>query len=251
MLVGPPGNQRRIAFIRRAGKPDGKPGIVWLPGLMSDMRSTKACALDDWAGGQGRSLLRFDYSGHGLSSGAFTGGSISLWLEEALAVIRAQTAGPQILVGSSMGGWLSLLVARALAQAGEADRLHAMLLIAPAVDFTKELLRQWQAPDVAKQFDAAGNWLRPSDYGAPMPFSRLLLEDGANHQLNGTLIRSHCRVHILQGMQDAAVPWKTATGLTEHLASDPVVLTLIRDGDHRLSRPQDIALLLETVAGMG
>ena len=251
MLVGPAGNQRQIAFIRREGVVDGKPGIVWLPGLMSDMRSTKASALDEWAGEQGRSLLRFDYSGHGLSSRVFTDGSISQWLEEALAVIRAQTQGPQILVGSSMGGWLSLLVARALAQTGEAARLHAMVLIAPAVDFTMELHRQWQDPHIAKQFDAAGNWLRPSDYGAPMPFSRLLLEDGVNHQLIGTLIRSHCRVHILQGMQDAVVPWKTATGLTEHLASDPAVLTLIRDGDHRLSRSQDIALLLETIAAMG
>ena len=251
MRVGPAGNQRRIAYIRRAGKPDGKPGMVWLPGLMSDMRSTKAGALEDWAGRQGRSLLRFDYSGHGLSSGAFTQGCISQWLEEALAVIRAHSEGPQILAGSSMGGWLALLAARALAQAGETARLHAMVLIAPAVDFTVELLRQWQAPGGAKEVDAAGNWLRPSDYGAPMPFSKLLLEDGASHQLHGTLIRSHCRVHILQGMQDAVVPWQTATRLTEHLASDPVVLTLIRDGDHRLSRPQDIALLLETIAAMG
>lgn len=252
MAVGTAAQQRSIAFLRRHAVPgNAQPGLVWLPGFMSDMASTKASALDGWAAGQGRALLRFDYSGHGVSGGRFEDGTISLWLEEALALVRAQSRGPQVLVGSSMGGWLALLLARALAKAGEAARLHALVLIAPAVDFTQQLIEPKLTPEIARQIETTGQWLRPSAYGAPYPITRGLLHDGRLHNLFGTVLRSHCPVHILQGMQDPDVPWQHAMQLVEHLASDPVVISLIRDGDHRLSRPEDIAMLLQVIEGMG
>ena len=246
-------NGRRIAFMRRnAGSGNTRPGLGWLPGFKSDMASTKASALDARCAAQGRALLRFDYSGHGVSEGRFEDGTIGQWLDDALAVVRAQSQGPQILVGSSMGGWLALLIARALAAAGEAARLGGMVLIAPAVDFTQPLMWEKFSPEIRRELQRTGQWLRPSAYGlAPYAITMALVEEGRNHLLFGKPVRSHCPVHILQGMQDPDVPWQHAMTLVEHLAADPVVITLVKDGDHRLSRAEDVARLFAAVDGMG
>jgi hypothetical protein len=247
-------NRRRIAFRRRfpGDGGNGRPGVVWLGGFKSDMLSTKAQRIDDWAAARGRAFLRFDYGGHGESEGLFEEGTIGQWAQESLALIRAHTEGPQILVGSSMGGWISLLVARELALAGEADRLAGMVLIAPAVDFTQALI--WaQLPEAARaDIMERGFWLRPTAYGPEAyPITRALIEDGRRHLLLGGVVRSHCPVHILQGMQDPDVPWEHAMTLVHHLAGDPVSLTLIKDANHRQSREEDIVRLLGAVEAMG
>jgi len=243
--------RRPIAFRRRAPVRDGLPGIVWLGGFKSDMASTKASALDAHCERRGQALLRFDYSGHGASGGRFEDGTVSRWLEESLAAIRALTSGRQILVGSSMGGYLALLVARALAAAAETARLTGMVLIAPAVDFTEALM--WARASAAERraIVESGVWLRPSAYSdAPYPITRGLVEDGRRHLLLGQTVRSFCPVRILQGMRDEDVPYRCALTLVEHMAGDPVTLTLIKDGDHRLSRPQDLTLLFEAIDGL-
>ncbi len=244
MQIGDP--PRSIAYRKRpATEGANRPGGIWLGGFRSDMQSTKAARLDEQAGAQGRAFLRFDYSGHGESGGRFEDGTIGAWLEESLALIRAQTSGPQILVGSSMGGWIALLAARALAQAGEADRLAGLLLIAPAVDFTQELLWPKLPPAARRDLERNGVWLRPSAYSPePIPITARLIEEGRQNLLMGAPIRAYCPVHILQGMQDPDVPYAHALHLVEHLAQDPVAITLIKDGDHRLSREEDIARLL-------
>ncbi len=243
--------RRPIAFRRRAPVRDGLPGIVWLCGFKSDMASTKASALDEHCAERGQALLRFDYSGHGASGGRFEEGTVSRWLEESLAAIRAGTSGRQILAGSSMGGYLALLVARALAAAGETARLAGMVLIAPAVDFTEASMWANAAEEARRAIVETGVWLRPSAYSdEPYPITRDLIEDGRRHLLLGQTVRSHCPVRILQGMRDDSVPYRRALTLVEHMAGDPVTLTLIKDGDHRLSRPQDLALLFEAIEGL-
>ncbi|MBM3607694.1 MAG: alpha/beta fold hydrolase [Alphaproteobacteria bacterium] len=215
------------------------------------MLSTKAERIAQWANANGRAFLRFDYSGHGESEGRFEDGTIGGWSRQSEAMIRKLTQGPQILVGSSMGGWIALLVARSLAQLGESHRLAGMALIAPAVDFTKELM--WpQLPDAAKRdVLEKGFWLRPTQYAdEPYPVTRKLFEDGRENLLFNAPVRSHCPVHILQGMEDPDVPWRHAQKLAEHLAQDPVTLTFIRDGDHRLSREEDIERLLRAIEGL-
>ena len=162
-------------------------------------------------------------------------------------MFRAQTSGPQILIGSSMGGWIALLLARALATAGETRRLKGLILIAPAVDFTAHL---WDglSKEIRRTIETEGKWLRPSQYSPePYPITRRLIEEGRDHLLLGGTIRTHAPVHILQGMQDPDVPWKRATLLVEHLAGDPAVLTLIKDGDHRLSREEDLQRLFAAI----
>ena len=245
--VGDGPSRRRIAFRRRPPAREGQPGVVWLGGFKSDMTSTKAAALDDHCARRGQALLRFDYSGHGASGGRFEDGTISHWLEESLATIRAAASGPQILVGSSMGGYLALLAARTFEAAGEAARLAGMVLIAPAVDFTEVLM--WQRfPEAAKRDLAEkGEWLRPSEYGEPYPITRGLIEEGRQHLLLGGMIETGCPVRILQGVQDPDVPWNHAVALTSRLAQDDVVLTLVKDGDHRLSRPEDLERLIKAV----
>ncbi len=244
----PSGNPRRLAMRWRAGK---GPGIVWLGGFKSNMLSSKAARLDGFAAAQGRSCLRFDYSGHGQSGGLFEDGVIGAWLAESLAMLRQQTQGPQIVVGSSMGGWIALLVARALEKLGETARLHGMVLIAPAVDFTEALL--WpRMPEAARRdIETKGVWMRPSDYSTePYPVTRALFEDGRRHLLLDGTVRSYCPVHILQGLRDPDVPWRHAMKLVEHMHGDPVTVTTIADGDHRLSREEDIARLLAAVQAL-
>ena len=246
--VGEGSGGRRIAVRARTGS---GPGLFWLGGFNSDMRGTKALALDAWAAEHGRACIRFDYSGHGESGGAFIDGTIGRWLEEALAVFEQFCRGPQVVIGSSMGGWMALLLARAIANrdAKEAT-LAGLVLIAPAPDFTEQLMWNAFSDEVREEIRTKGVWMRPSEYGdgAPYPITRALIEEGRNHLMMGGLIEPACPVHILQGVQDPDVPWRHAVDLVSRFSLDDVVLTLIKDGDHRLSRPEDIERLLSAVA---
>jgi pimeloyl-ACP methyl ester carboxylesterase len=232
---------------RREG---GSPGLFWLGGFKSDMRGTKAEALDRWVQENGRAMTRFDYSGHGESGGDFTDGSIGRWLEESLAVFDTFCRGPQVVIGSSMGGWLALLLIRELARRRQTDRSVARLvLIAPAVDFTEELMWKRFPPEVKLEIEQTGVWARPSQYSEePYPITRGLIEEGRKHLLLDGMIETGCPVWILQGVQDPDVPWQHTVELTSRFARDDVVLTLIKDGDHRLSRPEDIDRLIAAVA---
>lgn len=233
----------------REGKSEqGAPGLFWLGGFKSDMKGTKAAALDRWAEENGRACVRFDYSGHGESGGEFSDGTISRWLMESLAVYSAFCQGPQVAIGSSMGGWLALLLAARLRELKASAPLAGMVLIAPAVDFTEELMWK-QFPDTIKrELEEKGVWMRPSEYSeGPYPITRGLIEDGRKNLLLDGLIETGCPVHILQGVKDPDVPWRHALELVSRFARDDVVLTLIKDGDHRLSRPEDIERLLAAV----
>jgi pimeloyl-ACP methyl ester carboxylesterase len=248
LAVGTGEAARPIAVRQRPG---AAPGLFWLGGLKSDMRGTKARALDAWAQTQGRALTRFDYSGHGESGGRFTDGTIGRWLEESLAVLDACCGGPQVVIGSSMGGWIALLLARELARRGAAATasVAALVLIAPAVDFTEALMWRRFSPEVQRQIVETGVWERPSRYGEEAyPIGLTLIEEGRRHLLLDGLIETGCPVRILHGVQDPDVPWQHAVDLTARLAQDDVVLTLVKDGDHRLSRPEDIERLLAAVA---
>ena len=244
--VGDGPSKRRLAYLLQEGT--GAP-VVWLGGFRSDMRATKAEALADWARANGRACLRFDYGGHGESDGAFGSFTLSDWLGDALAVIESQCRQPPILVGSSMGGWIALLAARKLL--GTAFQPAGLVLIAPAVDFSEDLMWALMPDAIRRMILDEGVWLRPSEYSPePTPITRALIEDGRRHLLFGGEIKAGCPVHILQGMRDPDVPWRQALKLVEHLSGDPVVLTLIKDGDHRLSTPDDIVRLQSAVAGM-
>lgn len=248
-VTGLDGAARRLAVRFRPGR---GPAIVWLGGLHSDMLATKASALDAWAAAQGRACLRFDYSGHGESDGDFADGTMSRWLADALAVITTFVTEPPILVGSSMGGWVALLAARYLREQHAPVAPAGLVLIAPAVDFTQDLMWEQFPENIRTVIESEGVWMRPSQYSPePYPITRALIEDGRNHLMFGAPILPGCPVHILQGMNDPDVPWRQAMKLVEHLPGDAVTLTLIKDGDHRLSRDEDIAVLIRSVAAMG
>ena len=246
--VGEGAQRRAIAVRVLAGAP---PGLFWLGGNKSDMKGTKAQALADWAAQQRRGFVRFDYSGHGESEGAFTDGTIGRWLAESLAVFDACCRGPQVLIGSSMGGWLALLLVRALRQRREAGPASAagLVLIAPAIDFTEELMWKRFTPEIKRELETKGVWARPSQY-SPEPYlvTRQLIEEGRQHLLLGGMMETGCPVRILQGVIDPDVPWQHAKALLARFACDDVVLTLVKDGDHRLSRPEDIDRLIAAVA---
>ena len=218
------------------------PCVVWLGGFRSDMTGTKAQALADWAAGSGRAFVRFDYFAHGQSSGDFLKGTITRWRQDALAVIDQLTEGPLVLVGSSMGGWLTCLAA--LARPG---RVKGTVLIAPAADFTEALLWAGMDADARRMVETDGVWLRPSEYGDPYPISRVLIEDGRRWSILGGPVGINAPVRILQGGADPDVPWRHALELAEAIESDDVVFTLIRDGDHRLSRDADLSRLIAAV----
>ena len=232
----------RLAWRRIDGN---GPTLVWLGGFRSDMTGTKAQALADWAAPNGRAYVRFDYLGHGASSGDFRAkGTITRWREDALAVIDELTEGPLVLVGSSMGGWIACLAAVA-----RAERVAALVLIAPAPDFTEKLMTPEIPPDGHAALAAEGVWMRPSDYGDDYPITRALLEDGARWSILGAEpIPIEVPVRVLQGGADPDVPWRHALELAQAIKGQDVVFSLIKDGDHRLSRPQDIARLLAAVA---
>jgi len=244
--VGQAGDMRRIAVRARAG---GSPGLFWLGGFKSDMQGTKALALDAWAATQDRACVRFDYSGHGESGGDFADGTIGRWLEESVAVFERFCAGPQVLIGSSMGGWMALLLAREIdRRPASRATLAGLVLIAPAPDFTEELMWKGFSPKIRQTIENKGVWMLPSEYGVPYPITRKLIEEGRNHLLLGNAIEVGCPVRILQGAKDPDVPWRHAFALAHRLPADDVVLTMIQDGDHRLSRPQDLARMIAAVA---
>ena len=231
-----------IAYLQRAGR---EPGVVWLGGFKSEMTATKATALDDWARRTGHAFTRFDYFGHGVSSGNFRDGTITRWRGDALGVIDELTARPQILVGSSMGAWLALLVALARPQ-----RIAALLLIAPAVDFTEALLWNRLPATVQSEILTRDVWLRPTAYGSePYPITRALVEDGRKHLLLDRAIALSCPVRIVQGMEDPDVPWMHALKLVEVLGPD-TQLTLVKNGDHRLSKPHELALIERNLSAL-
>jgi pimeloyl-ACP methyl ester carboxylesterase len=243
--VGTGVGARSIAARVRAG---AAPGLLWLGGFKSDMQGSKAQALDRWAEDRGRAMVRFDYSGHGESGGTFAEGTIGRWLEESLAVFGSLCRGPQVVIGSSMGGWLALLLVRELARRGQPAAVAGLVLIAPAVDFTEELMWKRFPPEIRRQIEETGSWSRPSAYSAePYPITRDLIEEGRHHLLLGGMIETGCPVRILQGVADPDVPWQHAVELTSRLARDDVVLTLVKDGDHRLSRAEDIERLIAVV----
>ncbi|TPJ66569.1 MULTISPECIES: alpha/beta hydrolase [unclassified Mesorhizobium] len=226
------------------------PGIVWLGGYKSDMLGTKAETLSDWAAKEGRAFLRHDYSGHGESGGAFADGTISKWLSQSLAVFRHFTSGSQILVGSSMGAWIALRMVQELRKAGDAS-VVGLVLLAPAPDFTAELvepvLTKAQKRDLAKK----GFFEEPSDYSTePYIYTRALIEDGRDNLVMTGPLDTHCPVHVLQGLADRDVPSSHALKLVSLLPADDVTLSLIPDGDHRLSRPQDLDMLVRAVGDM-
>ena len=229
----------RLAWRRVEGR---GPTVVWLGGFRSDMAGTKAQALADWAQAKGRAYVRFDYFGHGESEGDFREGTITRWRADALAVLGELVAGQAVLVGSSMGGWLACLAAMAAP-----ERVRAMVLVAPAADFTEKLM----APGIPAVGRAAlereGIWLRPSLYGDPYPIARALVEDGARWSILPGPAPIEVPVRILQGGEDPDVPWRHALELAQAIKGQDVVFTLVKDGDHRLSRPQDIARLIAAV----
>jgi pimeloyl-ACP methyl ester carboxylesterase len=209
------------------------------------MGGTKARALDAWAERRGQAYLRFDYFGHGASSGAFADGTISHWLADAVTVLDELCEGPQVLVGSSMGAWIALLAARARPQ-----KIAGLLLIAPAADFTEALIWARMSTEMRRDVMEKGFWLRPSSYGdGPYPITRALIEDGRKHLLLGGSIAIEVPVHIVQGMRDADVPWQHAMALMERLSGNPM-LTLIREGDHRLSSPAELARIEHALDGL-
>jgi pimeloyl-ACP methyl ester carboxylesterase len=232
----------RLAYARLPGL---GPGVVFLPGYRSDMQGSKAVALRDYCAERGRALLRFDYSGHGESAGRFEDGTIGSWTAEAIAVLDELTAGPQVLVGSSMGGWIALLVARV-----RPERVAGLIGIAPAPDFTETLMWPAFSEEQRATILRDGVLHLPSQYGEPTPVTRALIEDGRRHLLLDSPIPLTCPVRILQGMADPDVPWRHALRLTEALKGGDVRLHLVKDGDHRLSRPEDLRLLQETLDSM-
>jgi pimeloyl-ACP methyl ester carboxylesterase len=244
LTVGPDSATRDIAILRRAGH---APGLFWLNGYRSDMLGTKAAAIDAHAAEKGLAFTRFDYSGHGQSGGDFLEGTISRWLDESLAVF-ATTSGPQVVIGSSMGGYLALLLTRALRVSG-IDRVKALILIAPAADMTTELMEKSFTRAEKKAMAETDLVLQPSEYSSdPYPITRALIEDGRNHLLLGARgIETGCPITILQGGRDPDVPREHALRLAQHFLTDPVTVTLIPDGDHRLSRPEDLRVLMAAI----
>jgi pimeloyl-ACP methyl ester carboxylesterase len=246
--VGTGNAARQIAVRLRKG---AEPGLFWLGGFKSEMRGTKAEALDRWARDNGRASVRFDYSGHGESGGNFGEGTIGRWLEDSLAVFEGCCRGSQIAIGSSMGAWLALLLIRELARrhSPPSASVVGLVLVAPAVDFTEQLIWQRLPTEAKRKIEQGGTWAQPSQY-SPEPYliTRDLIEEGRRHLLLDGMIETGCPVRILQGVQDADVPWQHAVELTSRFARDDVVLTLVKDGDHRLSRPEDIERLIAAVA---
>lgn len=244
--VGKNGESRRIAVRKSPGQ---APGLMWLSGFKSDMSGTKAEALADFAATRGQELVRFDYSGHGLSGGNFEDACVSAWLEEAECVFDRFCSAGTVLIGSSMGGWISLLLA--LGGSGR-GRIKGLVLIAPAVDFTEELMwtRRFD-DDIRRTILTEGRWVQPSAYDeGGYVITRKLIEDGRRHLLLGKPLHLGCPVTILQGARDPDVPASHGRRLVEALPQDDVSFTLVPDGDHRLSRPADIDLLLRAVAEM-
>jgi pimeloyl-ACP methyl ester carboxylesterase len=230
-----------IAYHRLTGS---APGVMFLPGFMSDMEGQKALALDAFCRARGHAFVRFDYSGHGASGGAFEDADIGTWRDDALAVLDALTEGPQILVGSSMGGWMMLLLAKA-----RPERIAGLVGIAAAPDFTERLLAGFAAEHHA-EMSRAGKIVVPSAYGDDYIFTRGLIDAGGRNCVLTEPIPFDGPVRLIQGMKDDAVPSETALRIQAALTSNDVEVIFVKDGDHRLSRDQDLARLADVVGGL-
>ena len=232
----------KLAYEQTTGT-DQRPGIIFLGGFKSDMTGSKALFLEQWCQLQGRHFIRFDYLGHGASSGSFAAGTIGRWRDDALAVLDELSNGPQILVGSSMGGWMMLLTALA-----RPERIAGLIGIASAPDFTERLIWQRLNDAQRQQLQQTGVWQRSSEYSEePYPITLQLIEEGRNHLLLNDPIQLNCPVRLLHGMSDEDVPWQLSTCIAEQITGHDIRITLLKDGEHRLSRPQDLQLLAGTL----
>lgn len=236
-------NGNRIAYHHIQGAND-RPGVMWLGGYRSDMQGTKAIELEAHAKQLGIACTRHDYSGHGESGGDFMQGTISAWLEQSLEVMKQVTTGPQILVGSSMGAWIALRMVEELSKNNQSSRVAGLLLLAPAPDFTVELMEPELTGAQKRDLETKGYYEEPTPYGPePNKFTKALFDDGRLNRTMAGTIDTQCPVQIIQGQQDPDVPWQHAQRLFELMSKDDVSLTYVKDGDHRLSRPEDIALI--------
>lgn len=248
--VGNGAHKRDIAYLTQSARGNEKPGLLWLCGFKSTMIGLKANALCDWAKANDHAFTRMDYSGNGASSGDFKDGTISQWLEEALAVFHEATKGKQIIIGSSMGGWIALLMAERLARE---ERVHGMVLIAPAWDMTERLIgpRLAQDADARAALEKDGFFARPSHYeDGDYIITKKLLDDGRENLIGGRKLHLNCPVHILHGQQDPDVPWQHGQELMSLLPNDDVTFTLIPDANHRQSRDEDLERLFKAIADM-
>ena len=249
LIVGAGDAARAIVYCTTPGREPESIGLFWLSGFMSDMSGTKATAVAAWAAERGLAATRFDYSGHGVSGGRFTDGTIGRWLEEAQAMLTRTTAGPQIVIGSSMGGHIALLLLRRLLRdaPGEAARIRALVLVAPAWDMTEELMWKRFSDDVRREIADKGYFERPSRYAAPYTITRKLIEDGRSHLMARQPFDPGRPLVIIQGLQDPDVPATHTRELTTFLTGGHVKLIEIADAEHSLSRPQDIAVLFSEI----
>jgi pimeloyl-ACP methyl ester carboxylesterase len=231
---------RRIAYERTEGQ---GPGVVFLGGFRSDMTGTKAQFLEDWARGQGRAFLRFDYSGHGQSSGRFEEGAIGDWAADAKAVLARLTTGPQILVGSSMGGWISLLLARDMGQ-----HVAGLVTIAAAPDFTEDSMWAGFDADQRMMLQDVGQIALPSEYGDPLVITKRLIDDGRDHLVLRAPLDLPLPVRMLQGTADADVDMAVALRLMAHMTGPDIRLTLVKGADHRFSDPACLDLIAAAIA---
>ena len=259
------GDGATIAYRRTEGRgaavsPAPWPTVVFLPGFRSDMEGGKALALEAWCRAEGRGFLRFDYTGHGLSSGSFEDGTIGQWADDAVFAIEALTAGPLVLVGSSMGGWIMMLAARALAERNGPHRaapqwaapqwvapqwIAGLVGVAPAPDFTEDLIMANASPALRRDLERDGVHYEPSDYSdEPTPITRRLIEDGRERLVLGAPFPFAGPVRIIQGMADPDVPWRHALRVADAFAGADVEILLVKSGDHRLSEPDDLARLV-------
>lgn len=237
---------RRLAYLRSKGS---TPNLIWLGGFRSDMTSTKAAALESAATAAGLGMLRFDYYAHGMSEGDFSAATISLWLDDALAVIRELGGPSPIVIGSSMGGWIALLATLILRKEGRAP--GGLVLIAPAVDFTEGLMWAQFPEAIRKQIMEEGVWYRHSEYAPePYPITRVMIEDARNHLLLGKSLQYGVPIHILQGAKDPDVPLAYVEKFVAGLPEEDIRMTIIPDGNHRLSRDEDIATLCRITVGL-
>ncbi|KUO68500.1 MAG: alpha/beta hydrolase [Alphaproteobacteria bacterium BRH_c36] len=253
-VSGPAGdNPRKIAYLHRPPIKEDGTGLVWLIGLKSDMVSTKAEALRDWASQNGYGLTRFDYSGHGQSGGDFLKATVGDWLEESLAIFENITSGPQIVLGSSTGGHLALLLLRDLIRSApqQAARIKGLVLIAPAWDLTEELMWNEMSPEIQAELMEKGVTYRPSDYGEPLPITRRFIEEGRNHLFKGEMFDPGRPIVILQGQQDNDVPVEHVRAMKKVIEPKWIDLIEIPDGEHRMSRPQDLELLFAAIKNVG
>ena len=241
-LKGPNGHQ--LAYIQTLNDTQGseRPGIVFLPGLKSDMYGTKAVALEEWCSGQALDFLRFDYSGHGQSEGVFLEGTIGDWYKDAEVVISDLTSRPNILVGSSMGGWISLLLALR-----QPELVHALVLIAPAPDFTSEFRDKFMTYKQHEELSETGRVVIPSDYDEPYIFTKEFLDEGDAHTILDDKIKIDKPVRFLHGKKDTAVSWEKSVLIESLLTSKDTEITLFDDGDHSLSRPEDLEVLCRKI----